>query len=319
MLVYTKFMPFFGMMTTSAVALYVMVVTASTKNLSPFDDPAISAYRQHIIERWSKYYSANLPDHVKIVETPGSFIVALKDFPEKGKTRAGHFEGSRLEASSNRAVIEGYIETLKQAYGAGLLSFKALDDWTSQEFTQTLADKGWISTEASTIMSIGRQVFPQTDFNRPEYELRLVSSLEDLKKIAHFHGSSIGFILERMPISGLQDGRVTFWAIFSIPDDECVCSGVFECFDSRTAGVHVVGTDQRHRRKGLATILMITAINDAFRRWVGLEMIVLASTPEAVGLYQHLGFRVHGSYQTYKHITAVTAGPKVNRQLSINQ
>lgn len=319
MLVYTKFMLFFGMLTTSAVALFVMVVTASMKNASPFDDPAISAYRQHIIDRWSKYYSVNLPNHVKIVGSPGSFIVTLKDYPEEGKIRAGHFEGSRLEASKNRAVIEGYIETLKETYGAELLSFKTLDEWTSQEFTQILADKGWISTETSTIMSIGKQVFPQNDFNRPEYELRLVSSLKDLKKIAQLHGSSIGFILERMPINGLQDGRVTLWAIFSVPDDECVCSGVFECFDGRTAGVHVVGTDERHRRKGLATTLMITAIGDAFRRWTGLERIVLASTPEAVGLYQHLGFRVHGSYQTYKHTTAVTAGPKVNRQLSINQ
>ncbi len=67
--------------------------------------------------------------------------------------------------------------------------------------------------------------------------------------------------------------------------------------DDGVAGIYGVVTTERGRRRGLATILTLSALHAA--RDLGVEVSVLHSTPMAQSLYRRLGYRDVATFEVW--------------------
>lgn len=267
------------------------------------ETPGFRAYQQQTRDRWESLYSKLLPSHVKYREEAGANICEFVGYPEEGQTSAVHFQGSPIEADVDPVKIKEYVEALGSRYGGvSGLSFKVLKGWTSPQFYQVLESFGFADVELSTIMSLSNlsELLPQRPL-ADSYRLeRITDDYEKLLNFGRIHGTTCQWITDRFDPSVVFDRRLGFWQAIHEPSGTVACTALIECVNG-VAGLHMVETMMEHRRKGLASALLHNALSEVFREH-SPSHVVLGSTPEAVALYERLGFKSHGQYHSYDYL-----------------
>lgn len=262
----------------------------------------LEAFQHHSRDRWESLYSQLFPELVKCnVEEDGTVKSFMIGFPEEGKTRMTHLQGSPIETQTDKVLIQSYIDGLKGDEPESV-AFKVLEGWATEEFYRVLEDNGWFDVELSTVMTIANKtelIAPLRPF-ADGYTLSKVNNMKDLLEVGKMHGGSCEWILEKMDESVFEDPRLNFWRIIHNETGTLACSGLVEVVNG-IGGLHMVETHKDHRRRGLASSLVYEAISKAIDS-AELRSFVLGSSPEAVTVYSKLGFKPYGAYHSYDYL-----------------
>ena len=261
----------------------------------------VEALLKHTRDRWSLIY-VPLCGAARFIEDPEGDGIAqigeLVGFPVAGVVRATHFCGSPLEQSTDEAAIRQRITDLACRYGWTRLGIRALHGWSTPQFYAVLEALGYRNVEVSTLMMLhGAQEVPAPGALPAGYTVERVRTWEALQQLGALHGGSAQFVLQAMDRSAVTDPRLHYWAVRS--GSTMVCTTAVEIVNG-IAGIHLVETAAAHRRKGLASVLVATAIRTAFAEHPDTAVMLLGSTHEAVGMYTRLGFQTHGHYDSFE-------------------
>lgn len=269
--------------------------------LLPLCRSPAEALLKHTRDRWTLLY-VPLCSAARFIEEPegdgAALIGELHGFPTAGVVRATHFCGSPLEQSTDEAAIRGRIADLVRQYGRERLGIRALHGWATPQFYAALEALDFRNAEVATLMMLhGAEEAPAPGTLPAGYALERVRTWEALQQMGALHGGSVQYVLQAMARSAVADPRLNYWAVRH--GGAMVCTAVVEAVDG-IAGIHLVETAAAHRRKGLASVLVATAVRAVFAEHPGTAVVLLGSTPEAVGLYTRLGFRTHGQYDSFE-------------------
>lgn len=273
-------------------ALFISVVLGS--------EGPLSLFLQHNRDRWETLYSGLAPANVRFMEKPdGSRLAVLQDFPFQGSCKATFLHGSPLESVQDQEVIENSLVGLFDEFGgASRMAFKVLNS-SRPALPQVLASHGFADVEKSTVMWVEcmNDLIPQRPLPNG-YTMKMVDSRQELVDIGILHGATTTWLLEKFDDSVLLDNRIKFWLVMH--EGEIVCTTLIESING-VAGVHSVDTVPQHRRRGLASALVYSAVRWAFATHE-LKAVVLGSTPEGVSIYTRLGFKPAGHYHSYDYV-----------------
>lgn len=103
---------------------------------------------------------------------------------------------------------------------------------------------------------------------------------------------------EPVPLARVEPpGPGSGMAAWVMVRDGFAVAGLWTCVHEGDCGVYAVGTAPAFRRRGDASALVEHALADARR--AGARTASLQSTPDAVSLYQRLGFTAVGRYEEW--------------------
>lgn len=84
------------------------------------------------------------------------------------------------------------------------------------------------------------------------------------------------------------------------------CALVLHMPQSKAAGIFEVAVKSTHRRRGIATGLMLATLDDATR--AGATRVALQASPEGKGVYARLGFQETTAFDVFVHFPGAIPG-----------
>lgn len=185
------------------------------------------------------------------------------------------------------------IDLLKDEIEMGVVP-NSVSIYEDKEIAKHLLDHGFAL--ASTIKAMSMDISNNTHFEINPTKIEQVDSDEKSRIFADVASESFGYPVLKTTISPLLKSQ-SFKLFLGKHGDAHSSCGMVYLDRNQIAGIHMIGTLSQFRGRGLGKIMTQHLIREAQKN--GSQQIYLVASEAGERIYQKMGFKNHGTLQSY--------------------